>query len=53
MGHRDIFEALLYSTAVAGGMLFLTLDRELAGFVEKRGLPRVAVGPEKLKALLT
>ena len=53
MGRRDIFEALLYSTAAAGGTLFLTLDRELAESVKKRGLPRVAVGPEKLKALLT
>jgi len=37
MGHGDIFDALLYSTAVAGGMHFLTLDRELAESVEKRG----------------
>ena len=37
MGRRDIFEALLYSTAVAGGMHFLTLDRELAGSPRRGG----------------
>jgi hypothetical protein len=53
MGHRDIFDILLYSTSVTSGMVFLTLDRELIGFIEERGLPRAAVGPEKLKAMLT
>jgi predicted nucleic acid-binding protein len=52
MGLRDIFDALLYSTAATSGMTFLTLDRGLAEFVEKRGLPRVVVGPKKLKEFL-
>jgi rRNA-processing protein FCF1 len=52
IGHRDIFDTLLYSTAVASGMIFLTLDRELAEFVKKRGLPRIVMEPEKLKVLL-
>ena len=39
MGLRDIFDALLYSTAATSGMIFLTLDRGLAEFVEKRGYP--------------
>jgi hypothetical protein len=33
-------------------MIFLTLDRELAEFVKKRGLPRIVMEPEKLKVLL-
>jgi len=52
MGHRDIFDNLLYSTAVVNGMLFLTLDRELIEFIEREGLPRAAVKPESLRAVL-
>jgi len=47
-GHRDIFDNLLYSTAVVNGMLFLTLDRMLIKFIEREGLPKAAVKPEKL-----
>jgi len=45
-GHRDIFDNLLYSTAVVNGMLFLTLDRELIEFIEKEGLPKAGVKPK-------
>jgi len=52
MGHRDIFDNLLYSTAIANGMLVLTLGRGLVEFVKERGLPAAVVEPENLKPML-
>jgi len=52
MGHTDVFDNLLYATAVANKMLLLTLDCELVEFLESRGLPRAAVLPHELERLL-
>lgn len=52
MGHRDIFDNLLYSTAVVNSMLLLALNRELIEFIEREGLPRASVKPESLRAVL-
>ena len=52
MGHRDIFDNLLYSTAVVNSMLFLAPNRELIEFVEKEGLLKAVVKPESLRAVL-
>jgi len=41
LGHRDIVDCLLYSTALSYGMRFASLDRELREFVRRKGLEDV------------
>ncbi|RLG46840.1 MAG: hypothetical protein DRO06_03785 [Thermoproteota archaeon] len=36
-GHRDVIDNLLYATSVARGMIFLTMDETLRGFLSDRG----------------
>ncbi|RJS74796.1 type II toxin-antitoxin system VapC family toxin [Candidatus Bathyarchaeota archaeon] len=40
LGHRDMVDNLLYSTAVTRRLKLLTVDTELLGFVEEHSLPR-------------
>jgi predicted nucleic acid-binding protein len=52
LGHRDLFDNLLYATAVANGLSLLTLDGELLGFLREAGLPQVAIRPSELEEKL-
>ena len=52
LGHRDIFDNLLYATAATSGLLLLTLDGELLSFLEKAGLPQAAIKPSDLEEKL-
>ena len=52
LGHRDLFDNLLYATAATSGLFFLTLDSELLGFLKKAGLPQVAIKPRELEEKL-
>uniref|UniRef100_A0A7J3X6R0 PIN domain-containing protein n=1 Tax=Thermofilum pendens TaxID=2269 RepID=A0A7J3X6R0_THEPE len=52
LGHRDLFDNLLYATAATGGLPLLTLDSELLDFLEKVSLPRAAIGPGDLREKL-
>jgi PIN domain nuclease of toxin-antitoxin system len=52
LGHRDLFDNLLYATAATSGLSFLTLDSELLGFLKKSGLPQVAIKPRELEEKL-
>jgi predicted nucleic-acid-binding protein len=36
-GHKDNIDNILYATAVDSGMLFLSLDKELKGFLQENG----------------
>jgi len=47
-GHRDMIDNLLYSTSLAYGMSFLTLDKELEEFVVEHKLPNTIVHVEDL-----
>ncbi len=48
-GHRDLIDNLLYATALAHGLKFLTVDATLKEFVETVGLPTdIIVFPEEL-----
>jgi len=40
MGHRDMIDNILYSTALHKGLKFLTLDEELVEFIKSKGLNR-------------
>jgi predicted nucleic acid-binding protein len=52
LGHRDLFDNLLYATAVTNGLFLLTLDSELLGFLREAGLPQVAIRPSELEEKL-
>uniref|UniRef100_A0A7C3WT87 PIN domain-containing protein n=1 Tax=Thermofilum pendens TaxID=2269 RepID=A0A7C3WT87_THEPE len=52
LGHRDLFDNLLYATAATGGLPLLTLDSELLDLLEKVSLPRAAIGPGDLREKL-
>ncbi|AIY90155.1 PIN domain-containing protein [Geoglobus acetivorans] len=41
MGHRDIIDCLLYSTALNNNMKFASLDNELRNFVKENNLKYV------------
>ncbi|ABL79104.1 hypothetical protein Tpen_1709 [Thermofilum pendens Hrk 5] len=38
-GHRDLIDLLLYTTSLTRGLLFLTRDVHLVGFLKKQGEP--------------
>ena len=38
LGHRDLIDCILYSTALYYNMKFASLDRELKGFIRERRL---------------
>ncbi|KYH36499.1 MAG: twitching motility protein PilT [Candidatus Bathyarchaeota archaeon B24] len=48
MEHRDIFDNILYSTALTGGMYLLTVDKKLKMFIRENGLKDVTLDPEGL-----
>ena len=48
MGFRDTFDCILYSSALEGGLLFLTVDRELEKFILNSGIENVVLRPEDL-----
>lgn len=49
MGHRDMIDNLLYSTAVTGNLVLLTVDDSLVTFIIEHGLPREhIITPEEL-----
>ncbi|RLE67307.1 MAG: hypothetical protein DRJ47_00345 [Thermoprotei archaeon] len=52
LGHRDIFDDILYATATTSEMYFLTLDRELIDFIRKKGLASITLTPENLQEKL-
>jgi len=52
LGHRDLFDNLLYATAATNGLSLLTLDGELLGFLREAGLPQVAIKPSELEEKL-
>jgi PIN domain nuclease of toxin-antitoxin system len=52
LGHRDLFDNLLYATAATNGLSLLTLDGELLGFLKEAGLPQVAIKPSELEEKL-
>ena len=52
LGHRDIFDDILYATAATNEMYFLTLDKELIDFIEEKGLASIALTPESLREKL-
>jgi hypothetical protein len=52
LGHRDLFDNLLYATAATNGLSLLTLDSELLGFLKEAGLPQVAIKPSELEEKL-
>ena len=43
LGHKDMIDNLLYSTAIVNKLKLLTVDRELIEFVEKHDLVRDAI----------
>ncbi len=50
LGHKDMIDNLLYSTAIVNKLKLLTVDRELVEFVEKHNLARDAIiTPEELE----
>lgn len=52
LGHRDVIDNLLYSISLSGRLKLLTIDEELAEFVEKHNLPRdPIITPEQLDRL--
>jgi len=38
LGHRDMIDNILYASSVSHGLSFMTLDRELGGFIGEMGL---------------
>jgi len=48
LGHRDVFDDVLYATAATNGMYFLTLDSELVDFVKEKKLAGIALTPVNL-----
>ena len=49
LGHKDMVDNLLYSTALANGLTLLTVDEKLVRFVEEKRLPRNNLAtPEEL-----
>lgn len=51
LGHRDIFDDLLYATALVNELRLLTLDEELRSFVRRSGLRDVTMTPGELGAV--
>ena len=49
LGHRDMFDNILYATAVDNEIHFLTLDRKLREFIKEHQLKDVTVTPEILR----
>jgi len=52
LGHKDIFDDILYATAMVNGMFFLTVDRGLVEFIERNRLVNVALTPKGLEEKL-
>ena len=49
LGHRDLIDNLLYSTALYNKIKLLTIDIKLIQFIEKHKLPRHAIiAPEEI-----
>jgi len=53
LGHKDMIDNVLYSTAVQLKMLLLTLDDELRRFVSEKKLAQVLLTPDQLPDLKT
>ncbi len=52
-GHRDYIDTLLYALAYNNGLLFLTIDKEFARFLEEKGYETsLIVFPDDLESLL-
>ena len=50
LGHRDMVDNLLYSSAVLERLKLLTVDMELLNFIEEHGLPREnIITPDELE----
>jgi hypothetical protein len=45
LGHRDMIDNILYASSVSHGLSFMTLDRELGGFIGEMGLKDNLVFP--------
>ncbi len=52
MGHRDLFDNILYSLALENDVKFLTLDEELRRFILEKGMRDVTVTPGELAGRL-
>lgn len=48
LGHKDMIDNILYSTALIFELKFLTIDKTLRQFVRERGLTDVTVLPTEL-----
>ena len=48
MGFSDMYDCVLYSSALEGGLSFLTVDKELEQFILKKGIKNVILKPEDL-----
>ncbi len=49
LGHKDMVDNLLYSTALVNSLTLLTVDEKLVRFVEEKGLPRDSLAtPEEI-----
>ena len=49
LGHRDLIDNLLYSTALYNGIKLLTIDTKLIEFIEENKLPKHAIiTPEEI-----
>ncbi len=53
MGHRDMFDNILYALATLNNVKLLTLDRELEEFIVEHGLENPIITPSTLKELLS
>ncbi|RLF21717.1 MAG: PIN domain nuclease [Thermoprotei archaeon] len=53
MGHKDLFDNLIYSIALANGLRLLTVDKELREFLRANNLEDVTIMPNELRGVLT
>ncbi|HDM27050.1 MAG TPA: PIN domain nuclease [Candidatus Bathyarchaeota archaeon] len=52
MGHRDIFDNMLYATALVNEMFFLTIDDELRKILRENGLKDITLTLKELREKL-
>ena len=53
MGHKDLFDNLLYSAAVASRAYLLTVDEQLRAFIQENKLQDITLDPENLPKKLS